>query len=243
MTTLKQLAVETGPLSDPQHEAFCQEYARTRHIHKAARAAGLPPHRTSPTALNRLLRYPQIARRVQEIIGVAMESTGVTAERVMQELGRIAFADVRDLYDRDGRLLEPHELDDDTAATISGIDVETRYEGKGDAAVPATTKKIRRVDKMAALNVLAKHFKIVGEEGDGVNALASALADRLNKAKRRMNTDVEDAHIIKPAALPEPELDLDAAYPAAPFAPPEPVSVAPTPTPTPTLESDDELWK
>ena len=68
-----------------------------------------------------------------------------------------------------------------------------------------------------------------------------ALADRLNNAKRRMNADVEDAHIIQPAALPEPEPEPEpefepAVYPAVPS---EPVSVASTPT----QESDDELWK
>ena len=44
----------------------------------------------------------------------------------------------------------------------------------------------------------AKHFKIIGEEGDGVNALASALANRLDSARRR----------IEPAA-PEPVRVVD----------------------------------
>lgn len=72
--------------------------------------------------------------------------------------------------------------------------------------------KIRRADKMAALTLLAKHFKLVGDEDEGVNKLAGALADRLNAARQRVPGDlppideaIDDARIIEPAqATPIP---------------------------------------
>ncbi len=100
------------------------------------------------------------------------------------------------------------DLDDDTAAAISGIEVESRIESEmvEDLATgemvkrmsPVITTKIKKSDKVAALNILAKHFKLVGDEGDGVNALASALADRLQSARRRVvnSQEIEDARII-----------------------------------------------
>lgn len=228
-------------LPDPQHEHFCQLYVLSRHGKRAAKEAGLPT--TFVSNPNMFLRRPYIAARIREILGLAMANADVTPERVMRELARVAFADARDLYDDEGNLLPVHMLNDDIAATISGIDVETHMEGKGDDARPVTLRKIRRVDKMAGLSLLAKHFKIVGDEGDGVNALASALADRLNRAKRRMGEgdDVEDARIRPRGTIdhqpPEP-LDWPAPPPAAEAAPTTII-----PAPQPSQETDDELWK
>ena len=84
--------------------------------------------------------------------------------------------------------------------------------GWGFDAPPTTVVKIRRHDKMAALKILAQHFKIIGEDNDGVNQLANALADRLNAAKKRILT-AEDAVIIEPAQGSE------SMEPAAPVSP------------------------
>jgi phage terminase small subunit len=248
-------------LRDAKQEAFCQEYAKTGHGKRSLIAAGYSMGSTGHAAT--LLSRPAIANRIREITGQAMNAADITPERVMREIGRVAFQDVRDLFDDNGDLLPVHMLNDDVAATVAGIDVETRYEGKGDNAVPVTVKKIRRVDKMTALNTLAKHFKIIGDEGDGVSALASALADRLNNAKRRMSTaGAEDARIIPRGALEAPaEPAEDGSQWPDPFATPimEPAASAgataqvaiPVPAafaagaaPTPQQESDDvdELW-
>jgi phage terminase small subunit len=160
-----------------------------------------------------------------------VQAANITAQRVMQELGRIAFSDIRRVFTSTGDLKPIHELDDDTAAAIASVDSETRREGRGEDATPVTTKKVRTVDKMAALSLLAKHFKIVGDEGDGVNALASALADRLDRAHRRVNAGmdaVEDAVMVQPQEVtydpPATNLNLN-----------------PNPQPTnPNQEYDDE---
>lgn len=205
-------------LSNKQHEAFAQTYAQTNHRGLALEAAGYVAN-TSQHAVA-LLDREDVQARVAELTGRRLAKAGVTPDRVLRELAAIAFADVRDLYDSDGNLKPIRELDDDAAASIASIDVEVRNAGKGDVPLMVTTRKIKRVDKMAALTLFAKHFKIVGDEGDGVNALASALADRLNSAKKRINaTEVEDACIIEPTSLPMPQ-------PAA----------------TPQETADEELW-
>lgn len=206
-----------------QYELFAQHYFRTRNPHEARDAAGF-----SPTYLARdLLKVPAIAERIQELLAPELEAAGITAQRVMRELSRVAFADIRDLFNSDGELIPVHQLGDDAAATISAIDVEVKWVGKGDDAVSVTTKKIRRVDKMAAVGILARHFKIVGEDNEGVNALASALADRLKAGRQRAFAPrattphpVEDARII------------------------EPVQPGPATSPGPYQETvDDELWQ
>lgn len=185
-------------LDNPALETFAQHYATHRSTPLAAAASGLPAH-VRPS------ERPEVVARVQEIWGLAMATSNITPERVMRELERIAFQDIRPIFDSDGNLKPIHMLDDDTAATIASVDVEVKWQGKGDDMVPVTTKKVRRVDKMAALNVLARHFKIVGDDNEGINALASALADRLKSARNRVFArDVEDARIMNPPRLLPP---------------------------------------
>ncbi len=58
------------------------------------------------------------------------------------------------------------------------------------------------------MTLLAKHYKIVGDEGDGVNALASALADRLKMARNRV---AEPWAIVDSSASDEAEPEEDLA--------------------------------
>lgn len=197
------------PVCDnPQHELFAQGIALKGLNRVAAyRDAGFPG--IHPSAAHYVFHKPDVQRRIHELQTEHATAVMATAQRTMAEIGRIAFGDIRDLFDESGNLLPVDQLDSDAAARVASIDVEVRWEGKGEDAVPVTVKKVRTYDKMAALGLLAKHFKLVGDEGDGVNALASALADRLRQARKNRHrgepaeADVVDVEPRQPAA-PEP---------------------------------------
>jgi len=182
-------------LKDEQRETFCRDYVHHFNAAKAAFTAGY----TSPnTAGQNLLCYPDIKTRCRELNERQLRQKDISAERTLRELARVSFSDIRKIVDVEtGCLRPPNEWDDDTAASIASLTVETRSERDGteiDLAtgkekprfISVTTTKIRRYDKVPALGILAKHFKLVNDDGDGVNALASALADRLNAAKRSL---------------------------------------------------------
>lgn len=194
-------------LKDPRQEMWAQAYAAECNSLRAAKALKQKYTDASANMTNKIQKHPQVKARVHEIIKTRFDAVDITAKRVMTELARVAFASAKDIFDERGELIPVHELSDDAAATITGIDVEIRRQGKGPDAELSVTKKVRRADKMAALGILAKHFKIVGDEGDGVNALASALADRLKAARSRVvPQDVEDAREVQAEAahLPPP---------------------------------------
>ncbi len=98
-------------------------------------------------------------------------------------------------------------LDDDTAGCISAIEVETRMVGPVGNQQAVTTRKIKRYDKNVALTTLAKHYKIVGDEGDGVSALASALADRLKTARKRADEPARPMRVIDSQPADDERLD------------------------------------
>lgn len=188
-------------LTNERYEAFARRYAQHFGCKRASREAGF-----EETYGARLLHDPVVAERVRELSETMLKAADITAARVMLELGRVAFADIRQVFAADGSLIPIHELSDDAAASIAGIEHESKYESsteleldlatgemvKVKRRIETRTAKIKRFNKDAALGTLAKHFKIVGDEGDGVNALASALADRLKTARKRAATPPQE---------------------------------------------------
>lgn len=165
----------------------------------AARAASL-----SYSAADIICMRPEVRERVRELSEAMLKVADITAERVMLELGRIAFRDARKAWDANGQLVPMHELDDDTAAALAGVEFETKttrgakqpqvmnlVTGEMEDAPPLKVTiqvaKVKFMGKDASLTTLAKRFKLIGDEGDGVNALASALADRLKTARTRVD--------------------------------------------------------
>ncbi len=182
-------------LSNEQHERFARIYAQRFDRRAAADAVGY-----TYGSADVLCTRVEIRERVRELSEAMLTVADITAERVMLELGRIAFRDTRKAFDADGKLLPMHELDNDIAAALAGVEHEIRTErGKprkemdlatGEMVevtprVEVRTAKVKFMSKDASLTTLAKRFKLIGDEGDGVNALASALADRLKTARKR----------------------------------------------------------
>lgn len=238
-------------LKNARKEALAQAVATAGNGKAAARLLGKTHPAASAGVTNAVRGDPAVAARVQEIVRTRYQEQDVTARRVITELARVAFASAKDIFNEDGDLIPVHLMTDDAAASISGIDVEVRWEGKGDSAVPITIKKVRRADKMAALNTLAKHFKVIGDEGDGVNALASALADRLNAAKKRVRPqefeDIEEVPAFPPPAPPlppAPPTEQDQAEPPRrPRGRPRKIVMTPAQDePKPQENDDEQLW-
>ena len=180
-------------------EIAAQAYAKKADRRDVADALGLSRSGQRAGAPYDIAALPEVQQRAAEIVRTRFLRNEITADRVMTELARVAFSTAKDLFDKEGNLTPIQDMEDDAASTIVGFDVESRP-GRGKNATSTTITKVRRADKMAALGILAKHFKIVAAETDGVNALASALADRLDAAKRRIPVpqDVQDANIIQP---------------------------------------------
>jgi phage terminase small subunit len=118
---------------------FCLEYIVDLNGTQAAIRAGYPAESAGQVAYENL-RKPHIAEAISELIA---ERTGVTRTTVLNELGRIGFADIRKvvswrpeiaLEEVDGPDTDPkevlvsrvlvkasHSIDDDTAAAIKSV--------------------------------------------------------------------------------------------------------------------------
>ena len=106
----------------PKQEAFALAYCRLMNGSDAYRAVYAPKKATAKTineAASRLLKNSKVAARVSEVIEKAAENTGLSVERTLKEISRVAYFDGRKLYNDKGDLIPANEWDADTAAAIS----------------------------------------------------------------------------------------------------------------------------
>jgi phage terminase small subunit len=85
----------------------------------------------------------------------------LSAERVLTELARIGFSDVRGLFDGNGNLCPIHELPDDVAAFVASVQVTTHIRRSANGTT--VTLKVRLWDKVRALELLMRHLGLLKE--------------------------------------------------------------------------------
>lgn len=142
----------------------------------AAITAGYSPG-GARTIAARLLKRPTVARRIKRRQNEISRRLKLKADDVMREIARIVYFDPRKLFTPEGRMLEPHEWDDDTAACVQGIEVtETQV---GDRNV----KKIRlkMASKTQAIETATKILRL--QEPTPTNVTIN-LSDPKDTARR-----------------------------------------------------------
>ena len=142
---------------------FVTEYVKDFNGKQAAIRAGYSP-RSAEQQASRLLRSAKVVtllapfNRAHEAAEAAVvNAMELTVDRTRREIARIAYFDPRKMFAPDGRPLGIHELDDDTAAVIAGLEVMEAYEGSGpDRVMVGHVKKWKLADKNSALDKAAK---------------------------------------------------------------------------------------
>lgn len=165
--------------------AFVQEYLIDLNATQAAIRAGYSP-RTANTQGAQLLANVSVRSAIAEAMQAREERTQITQDRVLQELARLSFGDLRKAYKEDGELKLPHEWDDDTAAMMSGVDVVTTSVGGGkdEAPVSLTTKKVKVFDKSAALTLCMRHLGMLNDKMQVTAAVEGTVRYMANIPRR-----------------------------------------------------------
>ncbi len=157
MKNNNKILKEESRITDKQMK-FCEEYLVDLNATQAAIRAGYSI-KTARSIGNRLLTNVDIRRCIDKLKEKQSQRTQISADRVLKEVARLAFYDIRKAFDEDGRLKNPKDLDDDTAAAIANIEaLYSRLPGKKE--ILQGVKKIRMVDKGANLERLMKYLQL-----------------------------------------------------------------------------------
>lgn len=166
----------------PKQEAFVREYLLDMNATQAAIRAGYSA-KTAVAIGHETLRKPEVAEAIAAAQQARAARTEITADRVLQELARIAFFDIRRLYNTDGTLKKPHELDDEAASVLAGVDTTTTNIGGADDDTSLVTKKAKVFDKTAALTLAMRHLGMLTDKLEVRDV--TPLGERMRRAEER----------------------------------------------------------
>lgn len=139
------------PKLTPKQQRFVDEYLINLNATQAAIKAGYSA-KTAYAIGNENLSKPEIVAAISKAKAKRAAKTEITAERVLEELGRIAFANAGDFFNwgPDGiTIRDKGDLTREQQSIVAEVaQTTTKYGG---------SVRVKLHDKMAALNLLAKH--------------------------------------------------------------------------------------
>jgi phage terminase small subunit len=168
-------------LTDKQ-QRFIDEYL----IHLNGRQAAIRARysaKTAAVAASKLLRNRWVAHGLAVARKQLAERTGVSQERIVRELAKVAFADIAELVDEHGRLKRLSEVGEVSAA-VAAMRVSRTVGAEGRRSVQQYAIRIH--DKLGALALLLRHLTPTVQDGKDLTMAADAgLLERLGEADLR----------------------------------------------------------
>ena len=153
---------------------FVQEYMVDLNATQAAIRAGYAAESASVEGC-RLLADAKVAFAVQSAMETRAARLGITQDRVLAELGKLAFSNMLDYItvpETGDAYVDLTSMTRDQAAALADFTVEEYTEGRGPEARDIKRVKIKLADKRAALVDLGKHL---GTFKDNNSAVAIAI--------------------------------------------------------------------
>lgn len=213
------------PLKNPRHEQFVHNLLEGMSATEAYSKAYGQTGRTAGMAGSRLMKNDDIAARLswlqrqveqralsrmeasvvkREVAAErAIERAVITKQAVLEELGKLAFANMLDYITvgSDGLAhVDLSKLDRDKAAAIQEVVVDQYMEGGGEDAVPVKKIRFKLADKKAALVDIGKHLgmfidrKEVGGPGDFAAMTDEEIVQEIERLAEAEIANIHDEH-------------------------------------------------
>lgn len=135
-----------------KQKRFVEEYLIDLNATQAAIRAGYSTDSARQIGTENLSK-PSIRAYIDREMAERSRRTGISQDRVIRELARLAFVNANDVIDIDEATLKSGASEDDTAA-IASVKVKTIPTKEGEGV----EREIRLTDKLKALELLGKHL-------------------------------------------------------------------------------------
>lgn len=159
-----------------KQKTFIDEYLIDLNATQAAIRAGYSPDSARQSGSDNM-NNPYIRAHIDKAMAERSKRTGVNADRVIQELAKMAFINAVDVINTEDATLKDGALPEDTAA-IQSVKVKSIPTKDGEGV----EREIKMADKIKALELLGKHL---GMFTDKVN-LEVQTSDKLDDILSQM---------------------------------------------------------
>ncbi len=205
-------------------EIACQHFVanggdRTKAYRSARPSCAKWAKATVYSKASAVFKQPRMVRRVKELQQESARKLLLDERSVLREHMRIAFSDIRRVFDAHGNLLDVQDMDQDTACAVSAVKiVSVKKVGKGESAHMVTVREIKFWSKSVALDALSKHLGLFEKDnaqkpGEDTKELHPALAEMVKVVR-----EMAPAAALMAAAGEEKSLDLSATVSGIPQA-------------------------
>lgn len=141
----------------PKQQRFVAEYLKDLNATEAARRVGYHPKMSA-----KLVANSRISAAIAEGKARQLQKAELSAMDVLEEIRRLSFSNVQDLFDETGNLRPIHTLTREQASCIASLEVIKKNAEAGDGKTDII-HKLRVWDKTKSLEMLAKHFALLTE--------------------------------------------------------------------------------
>ena len=170
---------------------FCDEYLIDCNGRRAAMAAGYSK-KTADQISYQLLKKSLIREYLIKGIKRNTKRNNISADRVLQEIAKVAFASLGAFMsiDENGNIqfkLQNNKTLDakaDPLGVLSQFEQETYVDGRGENAQLVKKTKIKLLDKMKALDMLGRYLMLF--DGAGASEDPITTAQKIGAALREM---------------------------------------------------------
>ena len=176
---------------------FADEYLIDLNATRAYKVAypNCKKDETARANSSRLLTNANIQNYISEKQKEIEKRTEVTQDMVVQELAKIAFFNIKDIYTENGTLKQIKDIDDNTSKAIASVKtlqkagsmkINVNMQGQ-DEDIPLEhieeqTIEFRTNDKVKALELLGKHLGMFNDVNVNMkNAIQVELVDDVNE--------------------------------------------------------------
>ena len=135
-----------------KQKRFCDEYLIDLNATQAAIRAGYSPASANSVGSENLAK-PDIRARIDTEIAERSRRTGVNADRVVQELAKIAFVKATDIIDPNTATVRDSATEEDKACIAA-----VKFKSSSGESSDSVEREIRMCDKLKALELLGKHL-------------------------------------------------------------------------------------
>lgn len=162
-----------------KQKLFVSEYLIDLNATQAAIRAGYSP-KTAEQIGYQMLKKTSVSDAIAQAMAERSKRTGITADRVLNELAMIGFANAADIINFGAATVKGDASREDTAC-IQSVKVKTIPTDAGDI----TEREVKLYDKKSALELIGKHLGMFKDklEVSGIDKEKSKLDNILSQMR------------------------------------------------------------
>ncbi len=157
-----------------KQKRFVEEYLIDLNATQAAIRAGYSVKRASEIGYQ-LLQKTTVSHAISKAMAERSRRTGISQDRVLQELAKIAFVNATDVINMDEATIRGDANREDTAA-IASVKVKTIPTESGEIV----EREVKTYDKIKALELLGKHLGMFTDKLNVNAEMAVKIVDDIN---------------------------------------------------------------